>query len=185
MFQPQVRSAVHGLRNRLGRAYVWCFAVTAGTDATHDGILRELGLTAANQCTSFSAYVLAGFNRTGCVAKPMDLASSKNPLYLVDQHHNRSCCYARLAGNGIGQSSDGSTKPYGRTDAGRISVSILYRPTAGSVTHRLRCGLAFQRPEKLGINARLNSRPDQSGNELSHLLLQCQRSFSVQKSGVN
>ena len=150
MFQPQVRSAVHGLRNRLGWAYVWCFAVTAGTDATHDGILRELGLTAANQCTSFSAYVLAGFNRTGCVAKPMDLASSKNPLYLVDQHHNRSCCYARLACDGNGQSWLGSAKPNGCTDDGRLSLSFIYRCAAGSVADWVRRGLGFQRPKTAG-----------------------------------
>ena len=80
----------------------------------------------------------------------MDLACSKNPRYLDNLRLDRRRRNARLAGNGIGQSSDGSTKPYGRTDAGRISVSILYRPTAGSVADWVRRGLGFQRPKTAG-----------------------------------
>ena len=144
MFQPQVRSAVHGLRNRLGRAYVWCFAVTAGTDATHDGILRELGLTAANQRTSFSAYVLADLNRTGCVAEPMDLAGSENSLYLVNQHINRGRSNGRLACDGNGRAYAGSAEPIGYINDGCLSLHLRHRPTAGSIAHRLRRRQAFQ-----------------------------------------
>ena len=91
MFDPKVRSAVVGLCVRLGRSNVWRFTVTAGADATPDGILRELGLTAANQCTSFSASVLANAVRPSCRSWPMAMADTQATFDLVCADSSCGC----------------------------------------------------------------------------------------------
>lgn len=151
VFETQVCNAVDGLFGRLGGADVWCPAAIAGAHAADERILWELGLTASDQCTSFSACVLADLNRAGRAIEPMDLACSKNASTLVNHRNNRSRCNTWLACYGDGQSCAGTAKPSRSADDGRIPLSIIYRPAASSATYRLYCGLAFQRPISMAV----------------------------------
>ena len=168
MFESQVRIKVVGVCIWLGCANVWRFTVVAGANAAFDRVLWQLGLTAANQCTSFSAYVLADLDRTGRVAQPVDMAGSEDSHYLVNQRHNLRRTNARLAWDGIVRSYAGPAKPYGCADDDCLPLYLRHRSANGSGAYWVCCGLAFQRPNTFGTYSQLHcSRIGHSGSELS------------------
>lgn len=146
MSETQIRKAVVDLCGLLGIAHVWRVTATPGTNAALACSLRTLGLTAPNQCASFSAYVLADVDRTGRTFGTMGLARDKDPQHLVCQHLNSSGANARLPHAWTRQPRIRSTNNLRQANNGRVSLHLCNRRTNASVADREHCRLVSQRP---------------------------------------
>lgn len=143
MSETEIRIVANGICDSLVRPNVRGVAVIASTYAAPARTVRTLGLTASNQCTSFSACILAHIDCAGGTVGTMGLASNKDAKYLVDHHSHFCNADARLSWDRISQPRIRAANNLGRVNDGRVSLSLSNRSPNDSVADGERYRLAL------------------------------------------
>lgn len=100
--ETQIRIAAGDIFTALVRPHVLGVAAATSADAALARTVRAVGLTASNQCTSFSAHVLADPDCAGGSVGTMVLGSIEDSKHLVNQYADFGSADARLPRAGTG-----------------------------------------------------------------------------------